>query len=293
MHFKSLIPLFLMGGAVAEVANYQTNRAPLDGAAIAKFLGDLTTSFTSLDKLIAGITAENVGPQMDKITQESGKINAMLNKNAAKIKASKQLSGISDILPLISKVGPLVQTVNKTLQHIVEKRPIVNDAKMANKFKEGLYASEPGIVNIAVAIGGQISLPAPKATSAAAGAAATDAPAPKPQFKLTEENAKPIVDAILDGIVGVFDGSVDLSQIAGMLGKGKGKGKGGDVPGGIPGAAATMTAGGPAATPDAAPAAPAAPAATSAHTMPMPKASKGKGKGPGMRLAGDYVEFEA
>src|SRR6201996_5043556 len=104
MQIKSLVPLFLVGGIIAEVT---TVRAPLDGSSIARLLGDLTSSMNSLDKLITGITKENVGPQMDKIVQESGKINSMLISNAGKIKGTKQVSGIGDLLPLISKFGPL------------------------------------------------------------------------------------------------------------------------------------------------------------------------------------------
>jgi hypothetical protein len=286
MHFKTFASFFLLGGAIAGVAMEESVRAPMDGSAIAKFLGDLTRSFNSLDKLVLGISKDNVKDQMEKIVREAGKINTMLNKDAGSIKASKPIGGIGDIFPLISVVGPLIGSLNKTITHVIDKRPIINEAKLDQKVHEGLMASEPGIVSLLIALSGQIVLPAPKSTAAADGSTATARPRPK-MPKLTEENVKPAVDKLIDGIVGVFNGTVDLGQVFAQLGKGrgKGKGKGGPVP--LPdGAASTMTT--PTApVPEPPAAAPmtsdTAPAAAFTPARAMPKQMKGGHKHGGRR----------
>jgi len=247
MHFKSLVPLFLLGGAYAAAIDVQAAQAPQDGTAIANLLKDLNTSFKNLDKLIAGISKENVAGQMTKLIEESGKVNAMLSKNAAKIKSSKPVSGIGDLLPLISVIGPILQTTNKTIRDVIEKRPIVLEAKLDGKLRDGLMTSEPGMVSLFTALAGQISLPAPKAQTNADG---TSAPAPPPMPKLTEETIKPIVDQGIDFVIGIFNGTVDLSALAAQAkdafakfgGKGKGPKADGTGAPAAPSAASTMTA---------------------------------------------------
>jgi hypothetical protein len=247
MHLKALVPLFLAGFTFAEQAT-SAERAAIDnvvgyaglaaytnilsGTDIAKLLGDLTSGFNRLDNLIAQISSSNVASTMDKIVAEGSKFNDVLKKNADSLKSGKPISGLGDIIPLISKIGPLLSSLNKTLSHTIEKRPIVLNAKLAGKLKEGLYLAEPGIVSLVLAFPSQISAPAAKTsgtTSKTSGTTsktsktsktsdtASSGGTPAPAFELTESSVKPIVDGVLDFVVGAFDGSVDLSEIGKQL----------------------------------------------------------------------------
>jgi hypothetical protein len=250
MHYKTLVPLFLASGAVASYAEVSGQQAPQDGGDIGKFLGDLTTAFSGLDAVLSGVSKENIASSGDKFIAQGQKFNTMLNKNAEKIRSSKKVSSIFSFLPLISRVGPLIGAVNKTLIHTGALQPIANEAGLSQKLRDGLYAAEPGIVAITTAIIGNIDinamLPAPKAGKDKDGNPTPPKPrAPMPT--ITDSQVKPVVDGIIDTGIGLFNGSIttdDLMAKAGALfaGFGKGKGKKKDGAAAPAAAATTMTA---------------------------------------------------
>jgi len=250
MYLKTFVPLLLAGSAAASYAEYwgqEVPEAPQDGTEIGKFMGDLATQFNNLDAVLTSINKENVASSGEKLLAQGQKFNTMLQKNAQKIKSSKKLSSLFSVLPLISKVSPLISAVNKTLQHTALLQPLANESGLSIKFRDGLMASEPGIVAVTAAIIGNIDLnallPAPKAGKDKDG---NPTPAqPRPQMPpITEDAVKPIVDGIIETGVGLFNGTIkaeDLQKAAGALfAKAKGKKKG-DGSSSAPAAPAAMS----------------------------------------------------
>jgi len=294
MYFKAVIPLFLAGGAIADYAAYRAAQgyevpaiqsASQDGTEIGKFLTDLNASFNKLDSLVSAITKDNVASQLDKITAESKNIDSMLKSNAAKISSSKAVSGIFGLMPLLSKGQPLLQTLNRTMSDIVEKRPIILEAKLSGKVKEGLMASEPGTIAITLAIIKNVA-PLVQSFASKGGSGGASPPAGASGAlaglgSLDESKLKPVIDGLYDTIVGLYDGSVTMDTLREQFAKAK-EAKAASAPPG--GAAGALTGGAAPKTPTPPPAPkPAAPASLPAAPRP---------KGPKRMTDNDMVAME-
>jgi hypothetical protein len=207
------------------------NSAAKDAAAIAKLLKDVNTGLKGLNTAISGISKANVNSQLDKAKNASLKMNDLLKKDAAALKSSKPFGGILTATQLLNPATTALKTANQTRQLILQKRPVILEAKLEGKVKDVFVALKPGLTALIIAFPSQIPPSVKKQIESKIGG---------PIPPRTAAEVGPIIDKVIDTIIDVYSGKTpppDLAALAQQFGKGApspdvlaGKGSKGKIP---------------------------------------------------------------
>jgi hypothetical protein len=195
-----------------------SNASTKDAAAIARLLRDVNTGLKSINTAISGITKANVGAQLGKVKQASLKMNELLTKDASVLKSSKPFGNILTATQLLTPAKNALKTANETIQLILQKRPIVLEAKLEDKVKEAFAVTKPGLTALVVAFPGQLPAKTKKQIEDKIG---SKLPA------LTAAQVGPGIDKLIDGIMDLFSGKTNPADLAALGKQLGGKGKGG------------------------------------------------------------------
>jgi len=191
-----------------------TNGAAQDAAAIARLLKDVNTGLKTLNTAISGITKANVNSQLRKVKDASLKMNDLLKKDAAVLKASKPFGNVLTAVQLLTPATTALKTANQTIQLILKSRPIVLEAKLEAKVKEAFAAVKPGLTALIVAFPGQVPAATKKQIESKLGS---------PMPSITAAQVGPGIDKMVDTIMDLFSGKTqlpDLAALAKQFGKG-------------------------------------------------------------------------
>jgi hypothetical protein len=194
------------------------NASTKDAAAIARLLRDVNTGLKAINTAISGITKQNVNSQLGKVKQSSLKMNELLTKDASVLRSSKPFGNILTAVQLLTPATTALKTANDTIQLILQKRPIVLEAKLEDKVKEAFAVVKPGLTALIVAFPGQLPAKTKKQIEDKIGSKLPP---------LTADQVGPGIDKLIDGIMDMFSGKTTPADLA-KLGKELGaKGKGG------------------------------------------------------------------
>lgn len=149
MKFSTVFTAALLG-ASASAAVYRR-----DVPAIKKALDAIKPGFEKMDKAVQDITKENVKEQMNVIASAAEEFNKLAVAAAGDLKNSPPIT-ITGVFSLVTPIVGWARDLNTTIVHIIEKAPIVVEAKETDHIMHYIHITQDAQKALAKAFINQI-----------------------------------------------------------------------------------------------------------------------------------------